>query len=226
MPKPFPEGSTARKREAPLNQIAATTVVLPSLGENVTEATITRWLTSRGDRIEEGEPVLEVSTDKVDTEVPSPTAGILVDILASEDTVVEVGGPLAMIGANAAGVTLPEPAPIVEPVTVSGADRVEKLPRIRRTIARRMVESLHTSAQLTTVVEIDVTGIARVRDREEAVLHARTGMKLSFPPFFVADAVEALGDHPVINLTTVRQRLETGFGLQLCIKHRLYSNQT
>ena len=86
-----------------------------------------------------------MSTNKVDTEVPLPTAGILVDILASEDTVVEVRGPLAMMGANAAEVTLPEPAPIVEPVTVSGADRVGQLPRIRRTISRGMIEYLYTS---------------------------------------------------------------------------------
>ncbi|GCE41630.1 Dihydrolipoamide acyltransferase component of branched-chain alpha-keto acid dehydrogenase complex [Rhodococcus wratislaviensis] len=72
-----------------------------------------------------------------------------------------------MIGANAAEVTLPEPAPIVEPVTVSGADRVEKLPRIRRTIARRMIESLYTAVQFTTVVEVDVTRIARLWDREK-----------------------------------------------------------
>ncbi|MFF2114621.1 2-oxo acid dehydrogenase subunit E2 [Rhodococcus koreensis] len=64
---------------------------------------------------------------------------------------------------------------------------------------------------MTTVVEVDVTGIARLRDREKAVFHARTGMKLSFPPFFVAAAVGALAEHPVINLATVRQRLETGF---------------
>ncbi|MBV6762988.1 2-oxo acid dehydrogenase subunit E2 [Rhodococcus opacus] len=183
------------------NQIAATTVVLPSLGENVTEATITRWLKSRGDRIEDGEPLLEVSTDKVDTEIPSPAAGILVDILASEDTIVDVGGPLGVIGEDAGKQTLPEPepAPIVEPVTVSGVDRVEKLPRIRRTIARRMVESLQTSAQLTTVVEVDVTAIARLRAQEKEDFHRRAGMKLSFLPFFVAAAVEALAEHPVIN---------------------------
>ncbi|MFF2114622.1 hypothetical protein [Rhodococcus koreensis] len=63
----------------------------------------------------------------------------------SRERQVEVGGPLAMIGANAAEVTLPEPEPIVEPVTVSGVDHVEKLPRIRRTIARRMIESLCTA---------------------------------------------------------------------------------
>jgi 2-oxoglutarate dehydrogenase E2 component (dihydrolipoamide succinyltransferase) len=199
------------------NQIAATTVVLPSLGENVTEATITRWLKAPGDRVEHDEPLLEVATDKVDTEVPSPTAGILVEILAPEDAVVEVGDALAQIGSDetAETVTAPPPAPTPTPVSVSApaqtpapasarssgvrSDRVETLPRIRRTIARRMVESLQTSAQLTTVVEVDVTEIARLRNREKVAFHARTGVKLSFLPFFVAAAVEALADHPVIN---------------------------
>lgn len=75
-----------------------TTVVLPSLGENVTEATITRWLKARGDRVEAGEPLLEVATDKVDTEVPSPAAGTLLEIVAPEDTVVEVGAAMAILG--------------------------------------------------------------------------------------------------------------------------------
>ncbi|MGW4339232.1 2-oxo acid dehydrogenase subunit E2 [Rhodococcus koreensis] len=209
-----------------------TTVELPSLGENVTKATITRWLKSVGDRADEGEPLLEVATDKVDTEIPSPAAGILLEIVAQEDAVVEVGAAIAVLGAEdgaaaatsapapvptpaveptptpaSAPVTAPAPEPVPTPVTspsstVAAAplgDRVEKLPRIRRTIARRMVESLQTSAQLTTVVEVDVTAVARLRVREKEEFHRRTGAKLSFLPFFVAAAVEALAEHPVIN---------------------------
>ncbi|MFC9361750.1 2-oxo acid dehydrogenase subunit E2 [Rhodococcus sp. NPDC057014] len=186
-----------------------TTVELPSLGENVTEATITRWLTSVGDRVEAGEPLLEVATDKVDTEIPSPAAGILLEILAQEDTVVEVGTAIAVLGEEDGTASAPAPAPEPVPTPVPSptstvaptplGDRVEKLPRIRRTIARRMVESLQTSAQLTTVVEVDVTEIARLRSREKEEFHRRTGVKLSFLPFFVAAAVEALGEHPVIN---------------------------
>ena len=73
-------------------------VTLPALGESVTEGTVTRWLKSVGDTVELDEPLLEVSTDKVDTEIPSPVAGKLTKILADEDDVVEVGGDLAIIG--------------------------------------------------------------------------------------------------------------------------------
>ena len=73
-------------------------VVLPALGESVTEGTVTRWLKNVGDRIEVDEPLLEVSTDKVDTEVPSPVAGILEEILVHEDETAEVGAVLARIG--------------------------------------------------------------------------------------------------------------------------------
>ncbi|MFE5703422.1 2-oxo acid dehydrogenase subunit E2 [Rhodococcus koreensis] len=202
-----------------------TTVVLPSLGENVTEATITRWLKTPGDHIEQDEPLLEVATDKVDTEVPSPASGTLLEIIATEDAVVEVGAALAVLSAQGreiqdtpappaqatptpaptAATPAPAPAPISNPTTPEAAalpsagDRVEKLPRIRRTIARRMVESLQTSAQLTTVLEVDITAIARLREREKEDFHRRTGAKLSFLPFFVAAAVEALAEHPVIN---------------------------
>lgn len=79
------------------------------------------------------------------------------------------------------------------------ADRIEKLPRIRRTIATRMVQSLHTAAQLTTVVEAEVSAIARVRrENKDSFLH-RTGNKLSYLPFFVKAAVESLADNPVVN---------------------------
>jgi 2-oxoglutarate dehydrogenase E2 component (dihydrolipoamide succinyltransferase) len=201
-----------------------TTVVLPSLGENVTEATITRWLKTPGDHIEQDEPLLEVATDKVDTEVPSPAAGTLLEIIATEDAVVEVGAALAVLSAQGsdtqdtpapAAEATPTPAPTTatpaparapvsnpttpEAAASSAGDRVEKLPRIRRTIAQRMLESLQTSAQLTTVLEVDVTEISRLRNREKEDFHRRTGVKLSFLPFFVAAAVDALAEHPVIN---------------------------
>ncbi|MBS2538477.1 dihydrolipoamide acetyltransferase, partial [Catenulispora sp. NF23] len=76
-------------------------VVLPAMGESVTEATITRWLKKEGDRVEVDEPLLEVSTDKVDTEIPSPSAGFLVSIKVAEDETVEVGAELAVIGDTA-----------------------------------------------------------------------------------------------------------------------------
>src|SRR4051812_19256454 len=76
----------------------ATEVNLPELGESVTEGTVTRWLKQEGDDVAVDEPLLEVSTDKVDTEIPSPVAGVLLEIRAHEDDTVEVGGALALIG--------------------------------------------------------------------------------------------------------------------------------
>lgn len=76
----------------------AFSVQMPALGESVTEGTVTRWLKQEGDTVDIDEPLVEVSTDKVDTEIPSPAAGVLTRIIAQEDDTVEVGGELAVIG--------------------------------------------------------------------------------------------------------------------------------
>src|SRR5699024_2151730 len=108
----------------------ATEVTMPALGESVTEGTVTRWLKEVGETVEVDEPLLEVSTDKVDTEVPSPVAGTVLALYAEEDDDVEVGGKLALVGsadaaapaddapaaAPAAEESAPEPeAPAAEP---------------------------------------------------------------------------------------------------------------
>src|SRR3954449_2693515 len=77
-----------------------TSVSLPALGESVTEGTVTRWLKQIGDEVAVDEPLLEVSTDKVDTEIPSPVAGTLLEIKASEDETVEIGAVLALVGSS------------------------------------------------------------------------------------------------------------------------------
>ena len=100
----------------------AFSVQMPALGESVTEGTVTRWLKQEGDTVELDEPLLEVSTDKVDTEIPSPAAGVLTKIVAHEDDTVEIGGELAVIGDTAestdggggeqpAAASAPEPQP-------------------------------------------------------------------------------------------------------------------
>src|SRR5688572_1740879 len=90
-------------------------VNLPALGESVTEGTVTRWLKQVGDRVEVDEPLLEVSTDKVDTEIPSPVAGVIEQILVAEDETAEVGAPLVIIGdGSASGAAAPEAAPAQE----------------------------------------------------------------------------------------------------------------
>ena len=287
----------------------ATSVTMPALGESVTEGTVTTWLKSVGDAVDADEPLLEVSTDKVDSEVPSPVAGFLAEIRVPEDETVEVGtvvaiisssapsaAPAAEAAAPAAPVAPAAPAapaapvdpfpnastlaqtasaaPVVEtPVAVTGSAYVtpivrklarelgvdlasvsgtgvggrvrredieaaaaaaraavatpaasaapaapaapatavrepsplrgttEKMSRLRQTIARRMVESLQTAAQLTTVIEVDVTKVAAVRARSKDAFLAKHGTKLTFLPFFVKAATEALAYHPKINAT-------------------------
>src|SRR6478735_6204155 len=108
----------------------STSVTLPALGESVTEGTVTRWLKQVGDAVEADEPLLEVSTDKVDTEIPSPVSGVLLEIKAAEDETVEVGGELAVIGdadeasgADSGGdEAQAEPEPQPEPEPMAEAD--------------------------------------------------------------------------------------------------------
>ena len=315
-----------------------TEVRMPALGESVTEGTVTTWLKAVGDAVDADEPLLEVSTDKVDSEVPAPVAGFLTEIRVPEDETVEVGTVVAIISstapsaAPAAASAAPAPAPAapaapaapvapaapaapaapVAPVapaapaapvapaapapvdpfpnastlaakasaapvvaspaaatgsayvtpivrklarelgvdlaTVSGSGvggrvrredveaaaaaaraaavapapvapaapaakpeatrepsplrgTTEKMSRLRQTIARRMVESLQTAAQLTTVIEVDVTKVAALRARSKDAFLATHGTKLTFLPFFVKAATEALAYHPKINAT-------------------------
>jgi len=277
---------------------AGTIITMPALGESVSEGTVTRWLKGVGDSIAVDEALLEVSTDKVDTEIPSPVAGTIISIDVPVDSTVPVGARLAVIGgsgatAPAAPVVAPAapvvaapvvPAPVVAapavpapaPTPVAAAPvsqpadayvtpivrklanelgvnltnvrgtgiggRIRKedveaaapksaapvaatsaapapaqraaapvvatsplrgttvtMSRLRKVIAARMVESLQVSAQLTTVIEVDVTKIARLRDRSKATFEAREGVKLSFLPFFAVAVCEALKQHPVLN---------------------------
>ena len=119
-PEPASEPKPVSKPEAPAAQASdgsSTPVLMPELGESVIEGTVTRWLKKVGDPVEVDEPLLEVSTDKVDTEIPSPVAGTLLSITAAEDDTVAVGGELAKIGEQgAAAAEQPAPKPEAEPV--------------------------------------------------------------------------------------------------------------
>ena len=296
-PTPPPVAAPA----APAATSGGTVITMPALGESVSEGTVTRWLKNVGDSIAVDEALLEVSTDKVDTEIPSPVAGTLLAIDVPVDTTVAVGARLGLIGVSGA-VAPAAPAapaapvapvasepiapvqvaqvpaqvstPVAVPVTqapvsqpqdayvtpivrklanelginlanvrgtgIGGRIRKEDLQalapqsaptpvaniaaapastaprpaapvasplrgttvtmsRLRKVIAARMVESLQVSAQLTTVIEVDVTKIARLRDRSKATFEAREGVKLSFLPFFSVAVCEALKQHPVLN---------------------------
>jgi 2-oxoglutarate dehydrogenase E2 component (dihydrolipoamide succinyltransferase) len=279
---------------------SGTIITMPALGESVSEGTVTRWLKNVGDSVAVDEALLEVSTDKVDTEIPSPVAGTLVSIDVAVDSTVPVGARLAVIGGAGAvaAPAAPTPPPVAAPVApvvaapvvaapvvtppvvappvapaapatpvaqpqdsyvtpivrklasdlgvnlasvrgtgIGGRIRREDveaaakpaaagvvapsapsaprasspvaasplrgttvtMSRLRKVIAARMVESLAVSAQLTTVIEVDVTKIARLRDRAKASFEAREGVKLSFLPFFSVAVCEALKQHPVLN---------------------------
>jgi 2-oxoglutarate dehydrogenase E2 component (dihydrolipoamide succinyltransferase) len=302
---------------APAAAGAATIISMPALGESVSEGTVTRWLKNVGDAVAVDEALLEVSTDKVDTEIPSPVAGTLLSIDAPADTTVPVGARLASIGTSgavAAPVAPPAPAPAPAPAPVAPAPvappvvqappvvappapvapaapfnsmpapvannsdlyvtplvrkiasdagidlatvrgtgvggRIRKqdvyeaaerarvatpvapqipsapaasaapvatsapkvaaaasplrgttvpMSRLRKVIASRMVESLQTSAQLTTVIEVDITKISKLRDRAKKSFEEREGVKLTFLPFFAVAVCEALKQHPVLN---------------------------
>ena len=137
------EEAPAPKAAAPAASADATEVTMPALGESVTEGTVTRWLKEVGETVEVDEPLLEVSTDKVDTEVPSPVAGTVLALYAEEDDDVEVGGKLALVGsadaaapaddapaaAPAAEESAPEPeAPAAEPEPEAPATEPEPEP--------------------------------------------------------------------------------------------------
>ena len=313
-PEPAPAAEPAPAPAAPpaaapsTGSAEGTEVKMPALGESVTEGTVSSWLKAVGDTVEADEPLLEVATDKVDTEVPSPASGVLLEIRVPEDETVEVGTVLAIIGspsavpsaAPAPAATPEAPAPTAVPSAVpaaapsapipamaaapapaapvsSGATgsyvtpivrklardkgvdlstvagtgvggrirkqdveaaakaveearaaaaaaaqapapaaaakpaaakpevdttlrgSTEKMSRLRQVIAERMIDSLQTSAQLTTVVEVDVTRVAALRARAKNDFLAKNGTKLTFLPFFVQAATEALKAHPKIN---------------------------
>ncbi|WP_045555397.1 2-oxoglutarate dehydrogenase, E2 component, dihydrolipoamide succinyltransferase [Streptomyces sp. FxanaA7] len=341
-PAPAPEPAAAApstEQEAPAPAPTAeaatgggsaegTDVVLPALGESVTEGTVTRWLKEVGDSVEADEPLLEVSTDKVDTEIPAPTSGVLLEITVAEDETAEVGAKLAVIGAPgaapaaapaapapapaaaapaapapapaapaapapapapaapaapapAAAAPAPAPAPVapapaaapassaaakatdegayvtplvrklaaengvdlgsVKGTGVGGRIRKQdviaaaeaakaaaaapapaaapaaaakkapsleasplrgqtvKMPRIRKVIGDNMVKALHEQAQLSSVVEVDVTRLMKLRGRAKDSFAAREGVKLSPMPFFVKAAAQALKAHAPIN---------------------------
>jgi pyruvate dehydrogenase E2 component (dihydrolipoamide acetyltransferase) len=313
-PAAEPEQAPAPAADDKPTASGGTAVTMPALGESVTEGTVTRWLKQVGDHVDADEPLLEVSTDKVDTEIPSPVAGTLLAITAAEDSTVEVGGQLAMIGSQDAAPaqqdsrptqqpakepeqpkaqeapkaeapkaqakpaqqnwpaqqaapqvqnngSKTEDAPYVTPLVrklagendidlsslqgtgVGGRIRkqdvlaaveerdkakaapapakqassapaaaapstgddsslrgtTQKLSRLRQIVAQRTRESLQGSAQLTQVVEVDVTRIAKLRTRAKADFEQREGVKLTFLPFFAKAVVEALKQHPKLN---------------------------
>lgn len=311
--EPAPAAPAAEESNAAAQDGELIEVKMPALGESVTEGTVSAWLKAVGDKVEADEPLLEVSTDKVDSEVPSPVSGFLAEIKVDEDETVDVDTVVAVISTGSpvaadagskpepkaepapapAPEPKPEPAPappapapaakpepaaekkpepaqparadisasgkyvtpivrklakdlgidladvtgqviggrirkedvlaakeeaekragattapaatapaatkskVVEDTTLRGT--TQKMTRMRQVIADRMMSSLQGSAQLTTVVEVDVTRIAALRKRAKASFEAREGTSLSFLPFFIKATTEALKMYPKLN---------------------------
>jgi pyruvate dehydrogenase E2 component (dihydrolipoamide acetyltransferase) len=258
----------------------ATDIVMPQMGESIFEGTITKWLKKPGDQVEKDEPLFEISTDKVDAEIPSPVAGVLTEIKAPEGATVQVNAVVAVIGGSApAPVSAPKSEPVTpqagpDPATaaptvtetgrrlrssplvrriarehsvdlaqlrgtgsegritredilhhlsqpavstkVSAAPQVPQVPqaalqegqvaplsRMRAIIGQRMVESVRISPHAHTVYRIDMTRIARLRERERAGFEQRHGVKLTYMPFIAAAAVRALQKYPIVNASLV-----------------------
>ena len=254
-----------------------TDVVMPQMGESIFEGTITKWLKSAGERVEKDEPLFEISTDKVDAEIPSPEAGILTEIKVFEGATVEVDTVVAVIsrpGENASAAAAPTPqlaAPEAPPQAQSSAaeapqrtgvklrssplvrriaeekqvdlsriagtgsqGRITKedilrhlsegipnstvplappkaelaaqqvpVSKMRAIIAQRMVESVQISPHVHTVYKIDMTRVARLRERSRDGFEREHGVKLTYMPFIAAAAAQALVKFPIVNSSMI-----------------------
>ena len=284
--------------------MARVEITMPQMGESITEGTVVEWHKKPGERIEQDETLLEIGTDKVDTDVPSPVGGVVAEILVAEGETVDVGTLLAVItdeneevpdvSEPVSEAPEPEPEPAPEPpapvapdppdassdhvseaaafaprgaaapkegtsdsffsplvrsiaeqegvstaelesITGSGRDgrvtkkdvldyvanrsvdepgfpelqpvepaegpetRVVKMDRTRKIIAEHMVRSKATSPHVTSFAEVDMTDLVAFIQQEKEAFLEREGAKLTYTPFFVHAAIEALREHPVLN---------------------------
>src|SRR5437660_1599576 len=177
-----------------------TDIVMPQMGESIVEGTITKWLKKPGDKVQRDEPLFEISTDKVDAEIPAPASGVLQDIKVTEGTTVQVNtvvGTIATDGESAAAAAKPVAAPPPAPAPIPG-DLVPAT-QMRKIIAQRMIESRRTSAHVHSMFEVDLTRIVNLRNKLKAGFEQRHGARLTFMPFFVRAAIIALQQFPIVN---------------------------
>src|SRR5437899_1238482 len=171
-----------------------TRVVMPQLGESVHEGTISRWLVKPGDKVVEFEPMLEVDTDKVSAEVPSPVSGVLKEILAKEGQTVQAGAEIAVVevGADGADGAL---------TATSEGDQVVQLTRVRRLIAENMVRSKTTIPHAWQTQEADMSGVVANRNANKFAFQKQEGFSLTYLPYVMAATISALREHPEVNST-------------------------
>ncbi|MEU2671544.1 2-oxo acid dehydrogenase subunit E2 [Streptomyces sp. NPDC007164] len=182
-------------------------VSLPALGESVTEGTVTRWLKAVGDEVAEDEPLLEVSTDKVDTEIPSPVAGVLLKIAVAEDETAEVGAELAVIGA--AGAAPAAAAPALPPVTPAPAAPAAVSPADDGAYVTPLVRKLasESGVDLSTVQGTGVGGRIRKQDVIATAEAAKTATPATAAPAAAAPKASVLGSPPLRGRTVKLPRI-------------------
>src|SRR5438067_673676 len=177
-----------------------TDVVMPQMGESIVEGTLTKWLKKPGERVERDEPLFEISTDKVDTEIPSPAAGTLAEVLIEEGKTVGINTVVARID-EGGGAAASKPAPAAAPAMAGGQPRtrVEPMSTMRQKIAEHMVLSKRTSPHVTTVHRVDMTKVAKMRERHKATFQSNYGFSLTYLPFITRASVIALREFPLLN---------------------------
>lgn len=178
----------------------ATQVVMPQLGAGVMESKISRWLKKVGDEVGLHEPIVEIETDKVTTEVMATAAGVLLAILAPEGATVQAGAPLAFIGERGETLDIEAEAPATCHFPPSTFPDAELVPHtaMRRSIAAHMVHSKHTSPHAATFFEVDMSRVIAHREAKRAAFE-REGVSLTLTAYLVAAAVVALKAHPQVN---------------------------
>src|SRR5437870_3731544 len=206
-------------------------VVMPQMGVSVSEGTITKWLKQEGEQVEADESLLEISTDKVDTEVPSPASGTVTQILVQEGETVEVGTKLAVIGGEAGApapeAAAPEPAPAPapaaapEPVAAAAGEQLEPMNAMRRGIAEHMRRSLDTAAHVTSAIEVDMSRVVAIRDKLKPEFQKTYGVNPTYLIFVARAVVETLKSYPWVNGEIRGQQIVTrpyvnlGFAVEL-----------
>lgn len=279
-PAPAPAGAPRRAATEPPAAAEEVPVVMPKMGESITEGTVIAWHKKVGDAVGLDETLLEIGTDKVDTDVPSPASGFLREIRVPEGETVPVGTCIAILASEAAPAAQPPPpgaevssapasaaelppaqeagqlgrrlgdgrflSPLVRSIAntegltagelegIDGSgregrltkqdvldylkegarpaaedDRVEvvEMDRMRQLIAEHMRHSKDTAAHVTSFAEVDVTGLVRIRDANKQRFLQQEGIPLTYTPFFVHAAVEALREHPLLNASVDGSRI-------------------
>jgi len=213
-------------------------VIMPQLGETVTEGTVTNWYKKVGDAVRADEPLFDVETDKVSTEIPAQMNGILAEILVEPGIPVPVGTVLAVIepaagaaraaqpAASAGAVASVPAAATPVPGAPAGAGDSERVPlsRIRRQTAEHMARSIATSAHVLQAVEVDFHRVEQARVAAGEQWKSREGFSLTWLPFIARAVCEAIAEFPWVNASfegdalRVHKRVHLGVAVDLDFK--------